>query len=456
MLFTLKNWWTKLKIKMQPDKDQSIKVLVKFFANAENFRFEYFNGSVLTVKVLDIDSNAKAMFASIFKDVTELSSSLFEIKISTVHDGSLHVFYDKQDFINKYENDSKGNRDKQILILHNENGVLVKYKNEDFCTEKALLFNYPVYRELLSYLISQNAFTPYHDNLNRQLVIISKESGAFYIGYDISEARVQDLDNLEPTFNSLKDFFTKKEFIQFFKEVVITSTYKNDVQNRFFELVKNLKVILNVTERDYENYILDFAFDKIKTKFKEERNKYFESLEKGIDSVSKQVISFPLTFAATAFASYQVKDKSFILALIVLAYFLYTIIANKVLQFVKYNVNCLVDDVDREEGEIRNSYNKLYIDFQGDFIKIRTKIKKLNIIILYLKIVLWGLLLLFIAYSSYQIASLNQDAIAQEQLIKIPTSNIKLIITKTDKLKQVSLFDSLSINKSVKDTINLK
>lgn len=71
------------------------------------------------------------------------------------------------------------------------------------------------------------------------------------------------------------------------------------------------------------------------------------------------MISFPLTFGATAFASYQVKDKPWILALIVLAYLLYTIIAFKVLSMASYNIECLRLDVKKEEDEIKGSYGKI-------------------------------------------------------------------------------------------------
>src|SRR5690606_6719430 len=171
-------------------------------------------------------------------------------------------------------------------------------------------------------------------------------------------------ENLEPYVEELKSEFVKKEFIQFFKDVIINSIHSTDVRDRFFELTKSLKLLLNLTEKDYESYVLDFAIDKIKSKFKEERNKYFESLEKSIDTVSKQIVSFPLTFGATAFASYQVKDKPFILVLIVVAYLLYTIIAFRVLSITDYNILCLKADVKKEENEIKNGYDKVYDDFK--------------------------------------------------------------------------------------------
>lgn len=436
---------------MQPNNENIEQKVVELFSANNNYTVISYNGSIVTLEISGEVKELKLVLDTIFEDVKILPGNKLEIKLSSVKSDKHLIFYDEEDFINNYEKYGEYFDEKCIVILFSKWGVIIKSERENFSADKALIFNYPIYRELLSYLTAKNEFTPYHDDLNKQFVIISKDTGAFYIGYDLLESRLQEVEDLKTPFTLLKEYFTKKEFIQFFKEVVITGTHSSKVEDRFFELVKTLKVILSVTERDYENYILDFAFDKIKSKFKEERNKYFESLEKGIDSVSKQVVSFPLTFAATAFASYQVKDRPVILALIVLAYFLYTVVASKILQFVKYNVLCLIEDVDREEGEIKNSYNKLYADFEADFKKIREKIAKLNTILSYLKWILWGLLILFIIYSSYQIIINGFSKATDEQTLKIKTSNIKMSVEKKE-----PYLDSAHYKKRIKKLDTLK
>ncbi|CAA9194852.1 hypothetical protein FLACOL7796_00338 [Flavobacterium collinsii] len=279
-------------------------------------------------------------------------------------------------------------------------------------------------------------FTTFLNESNNQFIIISKDNGVFHIGYKNKEDRVGDLDDLKPTFEDLKVLFEKKEFIQFFKEIITNiGIHEKDIHDRFFEIIKSLKLLLSLAEKDYENYVLDFAFDKIKSKFKEERNKYFESLEKNIDAVSKQVFAFPLTFSATVFASYQVKEKPWILGLIILAYLLYTIIAFYILSIVEYNIFCLKGDVKKEEDEIKNAYNKIYSDFKLDFEKIWKKIKKLNCLMNILKTILVILLLSFIVFSSIQVLNPQKDKNVQN--INIPTQNIHLYINRYKSKKSV-------------------
>lgn len=217
------------------------------------------------------------------------------------------------------------------------------------------------------------------------------------------------------------------EYIKLFIETISTAGIGNyDLNDRFFEIVKGLKIIISLTERDYDNYINNFSFEKLKSKFKEERNKYFENLEKNIDLISKQVVSFPLTFAATAFASYQVKDKSLVLILILVGYSLYTFIAIKILNITSYNVECLENDITKEEEIIKNSYSKNHNDFEEDFEKIRKKTNKIKDLVFYLRRILFSMLFLFFVYSIFQILSKKSEKSIDS--ILIPTEKIKFIV----------------------------
>lgn len=383
----------------------TIENLIKLFSNDIDISTFEYNGSLLTFVCQNNLSSNTDLLKQVFSEVNTLLQNKIEIKLSSCILKNTFFYFDIKDYFRQYNDYSNNFYNSNIVILKNNETVLFKEKNELFSQLKATLFNFIQYRELINFLISKNEFTPYHNETNKQFVIISKENGAFHIGYSLQDIRLSLIEDLEPLFNELKKGFANKEYIQFFKEVIIGGIHQKETKDRFFEITKSLKVLLNLTERDYENYVLNFAFDKIKSKFKEERNKYFESLEKNIEIVSKQVVSFPLTFGATAFASYQVKDKSWILGLIVLAYFLYTIIAFKVLSLASYNIVCLDADVKKEEDEIKSSYGKIYSDFKDDFDKIWIKISKLKNLIKTLKMILLTLIVLFVCFSIFQIFS---------------------------------------------------
>lgn len=385
-----------------------------------------FDGSNLRFKIENNYPSSLEIAKKIFKTINELLNGEIEIKLTSCKLKNTFFYFDYDNYLRDYEYYKDAFTNSNIIILNFETKILFKEIDEEFTIEKADMFNYVQHRELQEFLISKNEFTPYHDNLSKQFVIIGKEKGAFHIGYNLLEKRKISDEDIKPFIEELKTDFVKKEFIQFFKDVIINSIHSTDIKDRFFELTKSLKLLLNLTAKDYESYVLDFAIDKIKSKFKEERNKYFESLEKSIDTVSKQIVSFPLTFGATAFASYQVKDKPWILILIVIAYLLYTFIAFKVLSITDYNILCLKSDVKKEEDEIKNGYEKVYADFKEDFIKIWTKIRKLEGLVLILKWILSLLFIIFLLFALVQI--FNPVASDKKEKISVETETINIIV----------------------------
>jgi len=392
-----------------------------------------FDGSNLRFKIENDYHSSLEIVKKIFRNINELLNGEIETKLTSCKLKKTFFYFDYENYLRDYEYYKEAFTSSNIIILDFDTKILFKEIDEEFTIEKADIFNYVQHRELQEFLISKNEFTPYHDNLSKQFVIIGKERGTFHIGYNLLEKRKISNEDIKPFIEELKTEFVKKEFIQFFKDVIINSIHSTDIKDRFFELTKSLKILLNVTAKDYESYVLDFAIDKIKSKFKEERNKYFESLEKSIDTVSKQIFSFPLTFGTTAFASYQVKDKPLILFLILITYLLYTIIAFKVLSITDYNIFCLKSDVKKEEDEIKNGYEKVYADFEEDFIKIWTKIKKLEGLVLILKWILSLLFLIFLIFALVQI--FNPVTSDKKDKISVETETINIIVNEKKTFK---------------------
>ena len=260
--------------------------------------------------------------------------------------------------------------------------------------------NYLIYQETLEFFLETKEFAQFKNDSSKNFTIISKEYGVFHIGYRLPDFYYFYTIKLDGKLKRLKNEFAKKEFIQFFKEIVVASVHSTNEDERFQTLISQLDSIIDLTSKDYEAYVSNFAIDKIKSEFKEERESYFENIDRSISSIGKQVISFPLTFAASIFASYKVQDKPGVILLILIAYFLYTVIAILILRMTSYNVWCLRQDVNEEETQIKTEYSKLYSNFESDFKKIRNKILNLRIIIWVLYGVLIFLFILFALYSS--------------------------------------------------------
>lgn len=367
-------------------------------------KFVSYNGKSLRIKLTE---GQKLSFENELKNF-DFAYTIFaannecEIELSNKIALATIIFYDEKEYLNKVDLVEAEFDALNIVILKYEGRFLIKETSEKYSEEKAFFFNTIEYRKLIELFGQTSDFTSFWDKGERRLLMFSGDKGPFFIGYNELETKLKLLPDLSLQRKSLETAFAKIDFIQFFKEAVIQGVHESQEEQRFFEMIKSLQVLIDIATRDHAIYLRKFGFDKIKARFKEERIKYFESIEKNIDSVSKQVTSFPLTFAASVFAGYQVKDKSLILFLILGAYALYTVIAWRILDVVAFNRKKIDEDVSLEEGNIQKGYQMIYETFKSDFDKIKDKIKRLKGLICLLRIVLIILLIGFGIFCWYQ------------------------------------------------------
>ena len=368
-----------------------------------NENFISFNGSVLRFKYNTQDNGSiEQLLKQLNFKFEPYPNNEIELVIDECYNENLVFFLHEDDYLKRIKNYLEKFNELNLIILQTESGYLIKQSQSLFSQENAIFFNAIYYKQILDFVTSNTDFVAVLDKAMYNFIIFSGDSGAFHIGYNPLENRIKNLPDLSLYLKDLKEAFDKLDFIQFFKSSIIQGVHKEEIKNRFFTIIQSLQVILELATKDYEIYLRQFAFDKIKTKFKEERNKYFESIEKNIDAVSKQVTSFPLTFAASIFAGYQVKDRPSILILVFLAYCLYTFIAWKILEITALNTDNIKSDIDLEEDKIKNGYLLIYEEFQSDFKKIKEKLDKLSNLIFYLRIILIGLLVVFLIFGIYE------------------------------------------------------
>ncbi len=315
-------------------------------------------------------------------------------------DTNLYIFYNIDDFVKRY----KPQQDYDnivILIIDFENSYLLKTEGKNDVIN-AKLANYDAFKRILDFLLSATSFISYPNKAIREFVLVS-EKGVIDIEYNPLDSRTIDIDSLPELFNRLKICFGSAEYQGFFRDAIIDTFTRFEKKDRFYQLLLSLSILLDIAERDYQFFIKKFAFDKVKSKFKEERKGYFDEIEKSIDNVNKQVVAFPLTFSASVFAGFQVKDKPFVLVLIFLAYSIYTFIAWRVINLSKSNIDSVGKDIVFEAKNIREMYGLLLKVFMPDFKKIRARIKQVNSLIYILRFTLIFLLIIFAAFTIYQI-----------------------------------------------------
>jgi hypothetical protein len=360
------------------------------------------------------------------------------------------VFYDQAHFQTEdsYTRYKDCWDDVNIILLMPGGEMVIKEINEAASEKNLPIYNYIYYRKILDFLVSKPEFSSLHLETDLQFVILSAEKGPYYIGYTLVENRVATEKSFVPEYEDLVKNFQKMEFAKFFIDIVIEGTHSAVIKERFWKLVTNLSGLISLANRDLQIYLQKFAFEKIKSKFKEEKVKYFESLEKNIESLNKQVLAFPLTFAASVFAGFQVKDSGWILYIIFTSYALYTIVAWKILGLIRYNIKTTEQDVDGESERIKTTYQVVFSEFKGDFDKIKRKIQLVKQLHRWLHWILGGLLVLFFAFTVAYNKQLNEAAIVVKKVRQDSLQRLRNIVTDSLQISTVSSPKELVLSSS--------
>lgn len=383
-------------------KNSIIETLINELNKVNFDGISQFNGIECTV---DASSNPDLIQSinAVFNQTEELPGNKISFLLTNSKWLDVLFYYNETDFINRCKLDLDKYRNNSVFFLNPMGNSNTKTSDD---TQRFIL-NFLTYKSLRELLHNTKEISQFKNETSKTFTLVSKEYGIFNVGYTLPDYSYFYTIDIAGKSDRLKKEFEKKEFIQFFKEIIVTSVHSIDEKNRFNVIVVQLDSIIDLTLKDYETYVSNFAIDKIKSEFKLERESYFESIDRSISSIGKQVVSFPLTFAASVFASYKVQDTPGILLLILIAYLLYTIVAYLILSMTTYNVYCLRNDVSSEENAIKNSYGKIYSDFKADFDKIKTKILLLRIVIGVLYIVLTLLFVLFALYAAHSMKWLD-------------------------------------------------
>lgn len=234
-----------------------------------------------------------------------------------------------------------------FVYFNNEDEFINQVKDDDF-KKPILIDNYKD-----NYLYFENNFTYLNNGLSNINLIKNglavKEVKAFF--KDLSNKEKYGIEivdnysnsNLVITFISLKDktkvnldfkptgtlklsndidYYTKvnslieylikenKQFSVFLKNSIISNLLyeEKDVFALFFEKIDK---IFYEAKLNYNVFLHELSLDKIKTDYKEYKQKYFASQNDILSKISTQVLALPISIAASAFSLFNLKGELF-------------------------------------------------------------------------------------------------------------------------------------------------
>lgn len=215
------------------------------------------------------------------------------------------------------------------ILLFEGSGVLIKYFAEsnvfqsygEYHLDYLIRFqNIIAYWNLFNCLKSKE-FCDYFNDANNEIVVYTSINGVYKITYPtIPSASTEDITS------AIKEFIQLSESIElrpFLKNAIFSSSDRTGLISINW-VIANIKAVISVAKRDFELVAKQFDFEKFRDLLYKEKDKYFTNIREIINKIFSQAVGIPISISATVFATYKIDDDIIMLAIVLLAFLVYT------------------------------------------------------------------------------------------------------------------------------------
>jgi len=298
-------------------------------------------------------------------------------------------------------------KDDSFLFFSRNDKKIFELDSDQLIESKSRLVSNTIFFKKIRDELVAEKLAIYNDQTKNELIIVSTSGReAFNLGYPQIQEELADYD-LELIFNNLHKEIERKDFIPFFNNEICKTLSSVNVGSRYVEFIKQYESIIKSATLDFEIYLKDFSFDKVKTKFRESRDKYLQALQDVNSKFSSKLGSLVISVAASVFATFRIKDeaRSFSGLLVLAVYIVYTLYSSYEIACLKEDILIIKTNFDRELQEVYVKSPIIAENLEQDSSQIKGKIENIlkRLPILYLVVKGLNLLaLVFIFLESFQ------------------------------------------------------
>ncbi|MBS3915810.1 MAG: hypothetical protein KG003_15045 [Bacteroidetes bacterium] len=350
-----------------------------------------------------------------FADLTEKSKHL-NITFENTGEGpsialyNLPFFYDQQEYMQNFEI-SHSSRDFGILKFENS-GIYfnstsqIFFDNIDNEYPNNEVINNLYYLNIREILCNTQradfSFANYFDGAHRIVVFISATLGTMSIGYPAINPGIDAHIDLKKLCNRLEISLTAKGYVGLFKAEVFNQLKSIKEEDRFLYLVQNLNLILDNSDHNFDVFLSNFSFDKLRDSLRLEKAKYFNLTKDILSKIYSQITAIPIAISASVFATYKV-DNSLVLFIILLAFIIYGFFVVRLLGVLSIEVGSLENDFNTDKTKIESESKLDMQTIKQEIDLIASRFVMMRGIIKYFRFAFYVLTILFIIFILMQI-----------------------------------------------------
>lgn len=123
----------------------------------------------------------------------------------------------------------------------------------------------------------------------------------------------------------------------------------------FDNFILNIDTIIDTAEQNLDIFLSGISMENIKSEYTEYKNKYFSQLRDILNKITNQILAFPITISATAFATYKISDSSFTIILVLIVFSTITIYSIFLFKIQKSDIEEINDMLDRDFDKLKNN-----------------------------------------------------------------------------------------------------
>ncbi|MFB9865643.1 hypothetical protein [Rufibacter immobilis] len=225
-----------------------------------------------------------------------------------------------------------------------------------------------------------------HFSWDQRVIVFTslKKEGKLTLSFPLNVPNLQNITSFKAKIENFKKAFEEKNkhLPKFIKSELFNFLHKESKGNRFLVFIDKLDEIVSIAEQNFEIYLSDLTLDNLKKEYIEYKDKYYQQLRDILSKITSQIIALPLSITASAFATYKTFDNPFLLTIIIIAFFAFTI-------YSLFNLRLQLEDVKDIENSAEIDFNKIkssnffvkYPDelfiFENITLKIRQRVKLL-------------------------------------------------------------------------------
>jgi hypothetical protein len=265
-----------------------------------------------------------------------------------------------------------------LFFSHNDSKTFELNSDKELIESDGKLIDNTIYFKKIRDLVGQ-MLAIHNDKAKNELILVSSVGNkAFPIGYpQVQKEGLLECD-LKMIFHDLQEQIKRKDFTPFLNNEICRFLVNESTENRYESFLKQYPLIIDSATLDFEIYLKNFSFDKVKTKFRDSRDKYFNTLQEINSKFSSKLGSLVISVAASVFATFRFKSeqRAFSGILMLVAYIMYAFYNSYEIALLKDDIVNIKDNFEKELNEIYDNSSIIANALEDDSIQIRKKVRK--------------------------------------------------------------------------------